>query len=73
MKTSILLAAAGALLAASSVHVSVAAAASKPRTSQSLACSKEADAKGLHGKERKTFRSKCKKDAKGKASGVGAS
>ena len=30
----------------------------------SLECSKEADAKGLHGKERKKFRSECKKDAK---------
>jgi hypothetical protein len=27
----------------------------------SLECSKEADAKGLHGKERKKFRSECKK------------
>ena len=26
----------------------------------SLECSKEADAKGLHGKERKKFRSECK-------------
>ena len=30
-------------------------------TEISLKCSKEADAKGLHGKERKTFRSECKK------------
>jgi hypothetical protein len=29
----------------------------------SLECSKEADAKGLHGKERKKFRSECKKAA----------
>ena len=29
----------------------------------SLECSKEADAKGLHGKERKKFRSECKKNA----------
>lgn len=28
----------------------------------SLECSKQADAKGLHGKERKKFRSECKKD-----------
>ena len=27
----------------------------------SIECSKEADAKGLHGKERKKFRSECKK------------
>jgi len=35
----------------------------KPRTAESLECSKEADAKGLHGKERKKFRSECKKEA----------
>jgi hypothetical protein len=29
----------------------------------SVECSKEADAKGLHGKARKDFRAKCKKDA----------
>ena len=28
---------------------------------KSQECSKEADAKGLHGKERKKFREKCKK------------
>lgn len=32
----------------------------------SKACSAQADAKGLHGKERKTFRSSCKKNG-GKA------
>jgi hypothetical protein len=36
----------------------------KERSPQSLECSKEADAKGLHGKERKKFREECKK-AKG--------
>ena len=34
---------------------------------ESLECSKEADAKGLHGKERKKFRSDCKKAAADKA------
>ena len=29
----------------------------------SLECSRQADAKGLHGKERKKFRSECKKAA----------
>lgn len=29
---------------------------------ESIQCSKEADAKGLHGKERKKFRAHCKKD-----------
>ena len=30
-------------------------------TEASLECSKEADAKGLHGKDRKKFRSECKR------------
>ncbi len=39
-------------------------AAAKPeRGAVSLDCSKQADAKGLHGKERKKFRSQCKRDA----------
>ena len=33
------------------------------RTAASLECSKQADAKGLHGKERKKFRSECKRGA----------
>ena len=37
--------------------------AEKPRSAASLECSKEADAKGLHGKERKKFRAECKKAA----------
>ena len=32
-----------------------------PRTAKSIECSKLADAKNLHGKERKIFRAKCKK------------
>ena len=38
----------------------------KPRTAESIECSKQADAKGLHGKERQAFRSKCMKDLKKK-------
>lgn len=38
--------------------------AEKPRTAASLECSKEADAKNVHGKERKKFMSECKKAAK---------
>lgn len=38
-----------------------------PRTAASLECSKEADGKSLHGKERKKFMSTCKKEAKAKA------
>ena len=41
--------------------------AEKPRTTASLECSKEADTKGLHGKERRKFRSECKKAAAEKA------
>jgi hypothetical protein len=38
--------------------------AEKPRSAESLECSKQADDKGLHGKERKKFRSDCIKQAK---------
>jgi len=38
--------------------------AEKAHTPESLECSKQADEKGLHGKERKKFRSECKKEAK---------
>jgi hypothetical protein len=41
--------------------------AEKPRTASSLECSKEADTKGVHGKERKKFMSECKKAAADKA------
>jgi psiF repeat len=40
--------------------------AEKPRTAASLECSKEADTKGVHGKERKKFMSECKKAAAAK-------
>ena len=39
------------------------AAAKKPQTPESMACSKDADAKNLHGNERKKFRSACMKTA----------
>ena len=54
--------------AAKSSTPAKAAKASKPRTPESIACSAEADQKKLHGKERKTFRAKCIRDAR-KASG----
>ncbi|MBS0239830.1 MAG: phosphate starvation-inducible protein PsiF [Proteobacteria bacterium] len=48
------------------------AAASKSKTTEktpeSIECSKQADAKGLHGKERVKFRAQCKKELKGKSS-----
>jgi hypothetical protein len=37
-------------------------APAKERTAKSVECSKQADAKGLHGKERQKFRSACKKE-----------
>ncbi len=43
-------------------------AAEKARTPESIECSKQADAKGLHGKERKKFREQCKHDLKNKKS-----
>ena len=41
-----------------------AAKTEKPRSAASLQCSKDADAKNVHGKERKKFMSECKKSAK---------
>jgi hypothetical protein len=41
--------------------------AEKPRSAESIECSKQADEKGLHGKERKKFRSECLKEAKAAA------
>ena len=35
--------------------------AASTHSAKSVECSKEADAKGLHGKERKKFREECKK------------
>ena len=37
---------------------------SRPRSAESVECSKEADAKGLHGKARKRFRSECMRNAR---------
>ena len=37
---------------------------------ESIECSKRADAKGLHGEERKKFRAACKKELKGNAKGT---
>jgi hypothetical protein len=46
--------------------------AEKPRSPDSLACSKEADDKNIHGKDRKKFMSQCKKDAKAKGGATDA-
>jgi hypothetical protein len=52
----------GAALAADDAKT----ATKKPmvRSPESIECSKQADAKGLHGKERKKFRAQCIKDLK---------
>jgi invasion protein IalB len=44
--------------------------AEKPHSPESIACSKQADEKGLHGKDRKKFRSDCIKEAKGAKGGA---
>ena len=41
--------------------------AERPHSPESIECSKQADEKGLHGKERKKFRSDCIKEAKANA------
>jgi hypothetical protein len=65
---------AGSAFAQTSAPAAAPAAASaatskstKPHSAASIECSKEADAKGLHGKERKKFRSECKAQAKSAA------
>lgn len=69
-KIAIAAAALGSLIAAGSFASIASAADAKPRTPESLACSKEADAKGLHGKPRKEFRKDCIKKAKGGKAGA---
>ena len=49
----------GALLASGGIGE---AAAKSKRSAKSIECSTQADAKGLHGKERRAFRSKCKRE-----------
>jgi hypothetical protein len=52
------------ILSVSSCGESFSEKVEKPRTAASLQCSKDADAKNVHGKERKKFMSECKKAAK---------
>jgi predicted outer membrane protein len=42
----------------------------KARSPESIECSKQADEKGLKGKERKKFRKECIKEAKGTSTGT---
>jgi hypothetical protein len=59
----LLMSSAFAQTAAPAPAAAPAAKAPVVHSAASLECSKEADAKGLHGKERKKFRSECKKTA----------
>ncbi len=52
--------AASPVLAQNATGSSTTMAAKPAHTAKSIECSKEADAKGLHGKARKHFRSACK-------------
>ena len=66
---------AGSALAQTTAPAAPAAAApakkaEKPHSPESIACSKQADGKGLHGKDRKKFRSECMKEAKGAKGGA---
>lgn len=67
MKKLMLLASAAALAFSATVVLAQGTAKKKApapaRTAISLECSKQADAKSLHGKARKAFRSKCKRDS----------
>jgi len=46
---------------ASTAHATAHSATTKAQNAASIECSKQADAKNLHGKARKQFRSSCKK------------
>jgi len=64
-KFSTALAAAAIVVTLAAGQASAATAAAKTtkvHSPESIACTQQADAKGLHGKERKTFRASCKKE-----------
>ena len=66
MRTSLIGIVCAGLLAASTP--ALAQSKDRPaRSAASLECSKQADAQGLHGKARKSFRSKCLRTAKRKS------
>jgi hypothetical protein len=64
MKTVAAAAAAMMIVGSGAAFADVAKKAAKPvvHSPESVQCSKEADAKGLHGKDRKKFRAHCKKE-----------
>jgi hypothetical protein len=68
MRNTIPLLALAGLLATGTIALAQTKAAPS-RSEASLECSKQADDKGLHGKARKSFRSKCLKSMKAKKSG----
>lgn len=68
MKSFTMMLAAVAIAATSTASFAAASKSTKPKTPESIECSKQADAKGLHGKERVKFRAQCKKELKGKSS-----
>lgn len=71
MRTFVLLAGAAAFAFSAAAAFAQGPAKSKtspaPRTAVSIECSKQADAKGLHGKARRSFRNRCKRDLAKKA------
>lgn len=66
MKVAAAIAAAMVALGSGAAMAKEAKSAATPvvHSPDSMECSKQADAKGLHGKERKKFRATCKKDLK---------
>jgi hypothetical protein len=66
MRTLVIAAVAGCVCAGAALAQAT-KPAEKPRSAASIECSKQADEKGLHGKARRSFRSKCMKDAKKKS------
>jgi len=63
----IVLAASVALALCSAAAIARQKGPAPPRSAASIECSKQADAQNLHGKARKKFRSKCKRDLRKKA------
>jgi psiF repeat len=59
MSVRLLFAALGTVALLSTGIAQGAPASQKPRSAKSIECSKQADAKGLHGKERRKFRRAC--------------
>lgn len=67
MRLMIILAGAAVLALPATAALAHGAAKSKPHTAASVACSKQADAHGLHGSARKKFRAGCKSKFKAAA------